>query len=152
LLGDLQVGERGADGDVAVSTVVVAPLAGVGVDGANADDVAAGDVDDGLDVGAAAGGDRPPLAVGVALYLLAGAGLAETPVAPVEFGCVAVDDEGAVAAFVVGGEVPVEGRFQDSSNAGVGPYRWPSSRDADALRRLRAGPQRRLRGRAVAHL
>lgn len=96
LLGDLEVGERGADGDVAVAAVVLPPLALVAVDGADAGDGAARDVDDRFDVGAAGRGDRPPLAVGLQLDGLALAGLAEPPVAGVGFGLgVAVDHEGA---------------------------------------------------------
>lgn len=68
------------------------------------------DVDDGLEVRAAARGDGPPFAVGVELDLLAGAGFAEPAVAGVGLcGLSAIDDEGAVAALVVRGEVPVEG-------------------------------------------
>jgi hypothetical protein len=91
------------------------------VDGTDAGDAALDDVDDALEAGLPGGGDGPPLAVGLKLHFLALAGLAVAAVrvrVDLARAGVAVDDQYAVAAVLVGGHVLVQGGAPDADDPG----------------------------------
>jgi hypothetical protein len=91
------------------------------VDGTDAGDAALDDVDDALEAGLPGGGDGPPLAVGLKLHFLALAGLAVAAVrvrVDLPRAGVAVDDQDAVAAVLVGEQVLVQGGAPDADDPG----------------------------------
>jgi hypothetical protein len=119
LLGDLEVCEGRGEGDVGVAAVIALPRP-LGVDGADAGNGAVDDVDHALEPGLAGRGDVPPFTVGLKLHFLALAGLAVAAVGAVDLAGpgVAVDDQDAVPAVLVGRQVLVQRRAADADDPG----------------------------------